>query len=180
MAHAKRAARHLRVRRLGCYLCPVMTGASPERDLYRILQVDPHACQAVIHAAYRALARIVHPDQQLTGDAAAMVTVNTAYAVLRDMERRARYDRERAAPTPVVRPERPTSAPIVPPPPRAHGAGRDATVLSQGRYAGWTLEQLVRQDPDYLRWLRRHTSGVRYRTEIDRLLERAATPTKRR
>jgi len=158
-----------------------MTEAPSQRDLYRILQVDPRACPSVIHAAYRALARIVHPDQ-VTGDAAAMVKVNTAYAVLRDPKRRATYDDERAAPPRVASTEWTRGAPMVPPPPlRAQEARLDATVLGHGRYSGWTLEQLVRHDPDYLRWMRRHTSGVRHRAEIDRLLERvAATPSKRR
>ena len=147
-----------------------MSAISREPDLYRTLQVDPRACQEVIHAAYRALARIVHPDQMLTGDTARMVTVNHAFAVLRNVERRAEYDRVRAAPPVVARKATPTSAPIVPPPPRADGVAPKGTLLTQGRYAGWTLEQLVRQDPDYLRWLRRHTSGLRYRGEIDRLL----------
>jgi DnaJ-class molecular chaperone len=29
-----------------------------------------------------------------------------------------------------------------------------------------TLRDLARQDPDYLLWLSRHSSGIRYRTEI--------------
>jgi uncharacterized protein (DUF3820 family) len=39
-----------------------------------------------------------------------------------------------------------------------------------GRYAGWTLKDLLRHDPDYLRWLYRHSSGVRYRYQIARML----------
>ena len=51
----------------------------------------------------------------------------------------------------------------VPPPPRSSHAG---TKLAFGRYSGWALRDLARQDPDYLRWLSRHASGLRYRTEI--------------
>ncbi len=54
-------------------------------------------------------------------------------------------------------------------PPRASAAG---TRLTFGRYTGWTLRDLARQDPDYLRWLSRHSSGIRYRTEIYQILTR--------
>ena len=45
-----------------------------------------------------------------------------------------------------------------------------AMTIDFGRYAGWTLADLVRADPDYLRWLSRHSSGIRYRAAILRLL----------
>ena len=38
--------------------------------------------------------------------------------------------------------------------------------LTFGRYAGWSLRDLDRRDPDYLLWLSRHSSSIRYRTEI--------------
>ena len=44
------------------------------------------------------------------------------------------------------------------------------SVLSFGRYTGWGLRDLARQDPDYLLWLSRHSSGIRYRTEIYAIL----------
>ena len=50
---------------------------------------------------------------------------------------------------------------------RAPPDGRPpAASLGFGRYAGWSLRDLARQDPDYLLWLSRHSSGIRYRTEI--------------
>lgn len=49
-------------------------------------------------------------------------------------------------------------------------ASFDPTRLDFGHYAGSTLEELARVDPDYLRWLARHPSGVRYRAEINRVL----------
>ena len=55
------------------------------------------------------------------------------------------------------------------PPPRSMAAG---TRLSFGRYTGWTLRDLARQDPDYLRWLSRRSSGVLYRTEIYQILSK--------
>jgi hypothetical protein len=47
--------------------------------------------------------------------------------------------------------------------PNVRSAG---SVLAFGRYAGWSLPDLARRDPDYLLWLSRHSSGIRYRTEI--------------
>jgi hypothetical protein len=46
----------------------------------------------------------------------------------------------------------------------------DPTRLDFGHYAGMTIEELAQIDPDYLRWLERHPSGVRYRAEIHRVL----------
>jgi hypothetical protein len=79
-------------------------------DHYAVLQVSEHADPEVIDAAYRALARKWHPD--VNGDPGAadhMRAINAAYHVLRDPERRARYDREQA--------RRPVSAPAWQPEP---------------------------------------------------------------
>ena len=46
----------------------------------------------------------------------------------------------------------------------------DPTRLDFGHHAGRTIEELAVADPDYLRWLERHPSGVRYRAEIRRVL----------
>src|SRR3954447_6665179 len=62
-------------------------------DLYDLLQVSPRAHLDVIHAAFRALARRYHPDVSESPHAAQLMRqVNAAYAVLRDGEKRARYD----------------------------------------------------------------------------------------
>jgi len=57
------------------------------------------------------------------------------------------------------------------------GPGRDssfdATRVDFGHHAGRTIEELAALDPDYLRWLARHPSGVRYRAEIARVLASA-------
>ncbi|HEY7847381.1 MAG TPA: DnaJ domain-containing protein [Candidatus Limnocylindria bacterium] len=42
--------------------------------------------------------------------------------------------------------------------------------LNFGRYEGWSLADLARHDPAYLRWLARHSSGLRYRREISKVL----------
>lgn len=46
----------------------------------------------------------------------------------------------------------------------------DPTRLDFGHYLGFTIAELAARDPDYLRWLERHPSGVRYRQEIHRVL----------
>jgi curved DNA-binding protein CbpA len=138
-------------------------------DAYRVLQVAPDCEDEVIHGAYRALALKYHPDRDGTQYAAKrMADLNLAYAQVRDPRVRARHDaaRRRAEASPASR--GPAPAPM--PPARAAAAG---TRLTFGRYAGWTLRDLARQDPDYLRWLSRHSSGVRYRTEIYQILTRS-------
>jgi uncharacterized protein (DUF3820 family) len=46
----------------------------------------------------------------------------------------------------------------------------DASRLDFGHHAGRTIAELAEVDPDYLRWLARHPSGVRYRAEIARVM----------
>jgi curved DNA-binding protein CbpA len=136
-------------------------------DPYKVLQVLPTADQEVLRAAFRALAMKYHPDRDSSARAARrMIELNQAYAMVRDAETRAQLDRAR---------HRTTydfdgaggNGEAVTPPTRADSAG---TRLEQGRYAGWTLRDLAAHDPDYLRWLSRHASGLRYRSEITRIL----------
>ena len=49
----------------------------------------------------------------------------------------------------------------------------DASRLDFGHHAGRTIEELATVDPDYLHWLARHPSGIRYRAEIARVLAEA-------
>ena len=142
------------------------------RDAYEVLEVRHDASQVVVTAAYRALAAVHHPDAS-GGSGRRMAEINDAYAQVRTADRRAVYDRLRSQPTP--------SQPVVTPPPREptalHGRTRAAEqktgVLDFGRYEGWSIADLARRDPDYLRWLRRHSSGIRFRREIDAILPRA-------
>jgi curved DNA-binding protein CbpA len=173
-----------------------------DRDPYRVLQVDPQAHESVIRAAYRALARLYHPDG-VDPDGDRMAELNGAYDLLRDPARRRAYDAGRAlaereasrgssssnlrpvgpgrsdqpsngaapsaAPSPATRAGRAAAAP----PGGAFARARQSAAsprLDFGRYQGWTLADLARTDPDYLRWLRRHSSGLRFRAEINRLL----------
>jgi len=141
-------------------------------DAYRVLQVAPDCEDEVLHGAYRALALKYHPDRDTTQRAARrMAELNQAYALVRDPAKRSRHDdalRRAAVPT-ILTAASGTGGPL--PPPRSVAAG---TRLTFGRYAGWTLRDLARQDPDYLRWLSRHTSGIRYRTEIYAILGKMA------
>jgi curved DNA-binding protein CbpA len=52
-----------------------------------------------------------------------------------------------------------------PPPGRASGS-----VLNFGRYNGWSLGEIARQDLEYVEWLDRMPIGRTYREEIDALL----------
>ena len=139
----------------------------PDVDPYRVLQVTPTADQVVIHASFRALALKYHPDRDPSPLAQRrMLELNAAYSLVRDEAARGAWDRahqRQGTPSPV-----PTSVRTAPPP-RSGSAG---TRVTFGRYQGWTLRDLARQDPDYLRWLSRHSSGVAYRTEIYQILGR--------
>ncbi|MDR1359743.1 MAG: molecular chaperone DnaJ [Deltaproteobacteria bacterium] len=66
-----------------------------QRDYYEILGVDKKASGEAIKKAYRAIALQLHPDRN-PGDAAAEAAFKEAaeaYDLLRDPEKRARYDR---------------------------------------------------------------------------------------
>lgn len=150
-----------------------------ERDLYKVLQVDPEADPDVIAAAYHTLAGKLHPEKDLTGvHEVWLAELNRAFATLHDPAARKAYDERRNAELVPVGPghdgngfhrlsggaltERMQAGP--------KGANVDSLTIAFGRYAGWTLGALARQDPDYLRWLSRHSSGIRYRSAILRLL----------
>ena len=152
-------------------------------DHYRTLQVDPEAELEIITAAFRVLARRLHPDRDITGvEEYRMAELNRAYAVLRDPEKRRQYDAERT----LLQPMGPGNGTDGPPrrgglAARWHGGdGAETSVqaapeptetrLNFGRYAGMTLREIAGQDTEYLRWLSRHSSGLRYRAEIEQIL----------
>lgn len=142
------------------------------RDAYEILQIHPSALPEVVEAAYRALALVHHPDRNANHDNGAMAELNWAYSVLHDPERRIVYDRKRV-PIPVAPIER--SSLLERMQQRANAATEEPSspagaIIDFGRYAGMTLGQLARLDPGYLEWLRRHSSGARYRHQIDAVL----------
>src|SRR5437773_318677 len=129
-------------------------------DFYRVMQVDPAADADVIKAAYRVLARKLHPD--LTGDESGMKRLNTAWDVLRDGKRRMAYDIERAAVSPGASQDVPREASLGgsvvartlvddhagPPPGNPFGP-----IVTFGRYEGWSIGEIGRVDRPFLEWL---------------------------
>lgn len=71
---------------------PSRTRLDPD-GYYARLGLEPSASRGDIAAAYRARARLLHPDVPGTGDTAAFVAVKLAYDVLSDGPRREAYDR---------------------------------------------------------------------------------------
>ncbi|MDQ3811176.1 MAG: J domain-containing protein [Chloroflexota bacterium] len=118
-------------------------------DLYAVLGVAASASAAEIHAAFRRLAMVHHPDRP-TGSRERMAAINRAYAVLSDPRRRRQYDQQRLAPAPLA------SAPPTVPPAEAPPWQID---LEQGRdMQAWqqmyaeerhTWEQLLRAQADH-------------------------------
>jgi hypothetical protein len=147
------------------------------QDLYRTLQVDSEADVDVIRAAYRVLAARNHPD--VGGSSEKMSVINQAWNTLSNPIARSAYDRERRIRTNGEKWDAYGSGP---------NAARDrstGTILEFGRYAGWTIAEVARRDPDYLEWLARTLIGRRYRAEIDEILTKlypvpAAPPAQRR
>ena len=136
------------------------------RDTYEVLQVRSDAHQLVIRAAYRALAGLYHPDLDSRNTVGPIAELNDAYAKIRTADLRQGYDQLRG-----------TAATA------AANHGRAATrttyaagVLDFGRYEGSTITEIARHDPDYLKWLSRHSSGIRYRGAIEAATSRAKAP----
>jgi len=136
-----------------------------ERDVYEVLEVSPRAHDVVIKAAYRALAGLYHPDRHGgQGSQRRMSELNAAFEAVRTPERRQVYDRthdSEAVPAAAGRVSGAKSAAVK----------RGSDTLDFGRYEGWTIAQLAHDDPDYLTWLNRHSSGIRYRQQIEAALQ---------
>ncbi|MFV2063234.1 MAG: DnaJ domain-containing protein [Chloroflexota bacterium] len=168
----------------------------PKRTPYEVLMLLPSATPEVITAVYRQLAKQHHPDHSTDGGAL-MAEINEAHAVLGNREKREAYDKSiaprHATATPVstrrsapgavnLKYERgswavPDTSETVPeasaygeageppPYPPAHGS-----VLSFGRYRGWSIGQVASRDRNYLEWLQRTMAGRTYAAELDTIL----------
>jgi curved DNA-binding protein CbpA len=148
-------------------------------DFYRVMQVDPAADPEIVKAAYRVLARKLHPD--LTGDESGMKRLNEAWDVLRDPKRRTAYDAGRAATTAAASEPEATSRSSSlggsiqakslvddhagPPPGNAYGP-----VVTFGRYEGWSIGEIARVDKPFLEWLKGVQAGRHLTHHIDALL----------
>ncbi len=172
-----------------------------ERTLYEVLMLHPTATLEVINAVYRALAKQHHPDRAGPEASEKMARINEAYAVLSDSEKRARYDEiigvsKEGEPVGHARQSmpgatnmkydggawsvRPTSEPTpasapfgeAGPPPRYPPA--KGSVLSFGRYRGWSISQVAAYDRNYLEWLSRTMAGRTYTAELRQVLSQTS------
>lgn len=64
-----------------------------KKTFYELLEVDPRARPEVIHAAWRAIVKVVHP-KSLNSDGAVAQAINEAYTTLSDPKLRRKYDLE--------------------------------------------------------------------------------------
>lgn len=136
----------------------------------RLDAVDPHAvlqvrrdCEPeVLDAAFRVLSRRFGPGG-CEADPALHDAVQRAYVQLLSPERLAALPPQ---PAPVA-PTAPAEAATCP--------GTSGT-LAFGRYQGWRIVDLAREDPEYLRWLSRQAVGQRFVEEINRLLPPSPAP----
>lgn len=164
-----------------------------ETDYYKILEVDPEADPDVIEAAYRVLAKRLRSKQDLEeADQIRLAELDLAYAVLSNPAQRRAFDARLLSETVAVGPgyvhgngnghlngngyahdeaarlaAGPLSERLAA---GLHGESLGELTINFGRYAGWTLSEIADSAPEYLQWLSRHSSGIRYRRAILRLL----------
>lgn len=173
-------------------------------NAYSVLGVRHDADDADIASAYRALARVYHPDIAGDGGNARMSRINAAWDRVRTPRKRDAYDRElgifpvRRAPRRSEpkrtswaagqdQPNQGTQVGAVrhrrrdgtgaagPPPGRPSGS-----VLQFGRHIGWSIGEVARVDPGYLEWLEAHREGASYLDEIDDALVKSGFRSSRR
>ena len=65
------------------------------KDYYQILDIDPDSTTEEIRKAYKAASMKYHPDRNPGKDTTSqMQDINEAYAILKDDDKRSRYDQE--------------------------------------------------------------------------------------
>lgn len=161
--------------------------------------LHPTATPEVINAVYRQLAKQHHPDHAGPDGQKRMAEINEAYAILGEPVKRARYDellRQEREGTVLPRPTAPHATNLkyeggtwsvrspsetatvgsrygeAGPPPRFPLPR--GSVLSFGRYKGWTISQVVAHDRNYVEWLSRTMAGRTYRSELEQALKQAS------
>ncbi|MBX3031895.1 MAG: DUF3820 family protein [Chloroflexi bacterium] len=120
-------------------------------DLYRRLEVDPLARAEVIAAAYRVIAKSLHPDTSGRDTTREMASLNTAYETLRDPIRRASYGRTRR---PIAQEE-------------------TSVVMSFGKYKGQPITSVP---TSYLLWCQREPENEDYLFDVTQELVRRGAP----
>ncbi len=116
-------------------------------DLYRRLEVAPEARSEVIAAAYRVLAKALHPDVTGRDTTRDMAALNAAYEVLRDPVRRAQYDSTR----------------------RVSAPKEEGIVMAFGRYKGQPISAVP---TSYLLWAYREMENEDYLFDVTQELIR--------
>lgn len=85
-------------------------------DLYAALELEPSVSTEEIREQYRRIAKLIHPDRNPSKEAAEVFQAATeAYTVLADPDRRAAYDKARAAAAPQRRAPAPEGEAVRPP-----------------------------------------------------------------
>ena len=69
-----------------------MTDGETFVDLYGVLQVGPYCDARILEAAYHHLAKMYHPDHTGSPDTAKFSALSEAYKILRNRNKRAKYD----------------------------------------------------------------------------------------
>jgi len=69
--------------------------ATEQPDPYEVLNIPPTAAQATITAAYRRLAKRLHPDVPETGDREAFIRLQQAYRLVGEANSRTAFDQSR-------------------------------------------------------------------------------------
>jgi curved DNA-binding protein CbpA len=145
------------------------------RDPYRVLGVSPQATMHEIRDAYRARARMAHPDLAGEKSISWMRDLNAAWDLLKDAERRAAYDATQGI-VPVPAPVEPATVRPSGQPAWTGAAGRPpgrpfGPVLETGIYAGWSIGEIARYDRGYLAWLKDRPEAKKNRDAIIRMLD---------
>ena len=145
-------------------------------ELYDLVGVPSDASQDDIKKAFRRKAREYHPDNG-GGDPAKMVELNAAYAILKDPEKRAKYDRDGISTFEAEKTHIPEGYE------QLHSAFREVTQNGPSPFmrADFTAADLVKKIQDYLRKKseKNAESLVKAREGIDKLrhyLERMDAP----